>query len=144
MLSELGCEKEIILIAERHVGAGLTADEAAELGMPRRDYMPVSPEEKVVAHADNLVAGDTYAGIWKTVEQARERLPPHAVDRLIDLHFDVFPRVTVETSTAFEFELIILEDFDALARTCTGDGMFIEVSGFEAPQAAERLRTARR
>ena len=77
-------------------------------------------------------------------EQARERLPPHAVERLIDLHFDVFPRVTVETSTAFEFELIILEDFDALARTCTGDGMFIEVSGFEAPQAAERLRTARR
>ena len=43
-------------IVERHIGAGITADEAGRLGLPFRDYIPATLEQKVVSHADNLIA----------------------------------------------------------------------------------------
>ncbi len=42
-------------IAACHLGAGITAAEARDLGLPPRDYLPETLEEKVIAHADNLV-----------------------------------------------------------------------------------------
>ena len=47
--------ESLALICERHIGGGLTADEAAALGLPRRDFFPRSKEEKIISHADNLV-----------------------------------------------------------------------------------------
>lgn len=43
--------------AEDHIGAGIPASEARELGMPERDFVPGTLEEKIVAYADKLVAG---------------------------------------------------------------------------------------
>ncbi len=42
-------------ICERHIGAGIPAADAAKVGLPPRDFVPVTLEEKVVTHADNLV-----------------------------------------------------------------------------------------
>ncbi|VVB54911.1 Ribonuclease Y [uncultured archaeon] len=42
---------------ENHLGAGLTKKEAAELGLPRRDFIPRTIEEKIVAWADKHVSG---------------------------------------------------------------------------------------
>src|SRR3990172_7135286 len=44
----LGFSSALINIIERHIGAGITADEAARLGLPRKDYLPLSAEEKIV------------------------------------------------------------------------------------------------
>ncbi|KUK61835.1 MAG: Uncharacterized protein XE10_1188 [Methanoculleus marisnigri] len=52
-----GLDKAIVAIVERHIGAGLTADECSLLGLVPRDCMPRTLEEKIVAHADNLVKG---------------------------------------------------------------------------------------
>ncbi|KUG19283.1 trna cytosine methylase pos56 [hydrocarbon metagenome] len=54
----LGLQEEICRIVERHIGAGLTADECTLLGLLPRDCCPESPEEKIVANADNLVSGE--------------------------------------------------------------------------------------
>lgn len=54
---ELGFSEKLVLIIERHIGAGLTAAEAARLGLPRKDYLPLTPEEKIVSYADNLASG---------------------------------------------------------------------------------------
>lgn len=43
--------------AENHIGAGIPADEAKELGLPERDFMPRTLEEKIVAYADKLILG---------------------------------------------------------------------------------------
>jgi uncharacterized protein len=45
------------LVAERHLGAGISKEDIMERGLelPVRDYIPVSAEEKIIAHADNLV-----------------------------------------------------------------------------------------
>ncbi len=54
---QLGFSEELLLIIERHVGAGITAAEAVRLGLPERDYLPLSAEEKIVSYADNLLSG---------------------------------------------------------------------------------------
>jgi len=56
--------------AEGHIGAGIPAVEAKELGLPERDFMPRTLEEKIVAYADKLVVG---AGSVP-FEEAREQL----------------------------------------------------------------------
>ena len=48
---------EIIQIVGRHTGAGLTEDESVLLGLPPKSAVPETLEEKIVAHADNLVKG---------------------------------------------------------------------------------------
>lgn len=45
-------------IIERHIGAGITAREAERLGLPPKDYLPRTPEEKIVSYADNLTKGE--------------------------------------------------------------------------------------
>jgi uncharacterized protein len=53
----LGLDGRICSIIDRHIGAGLTADECSLLGLVPRDSVPVTIEERIVAHADNLVRG---------------------------------------------------------------------------------------
>lgn len=48
----------LVRVVERHTGAGIRADEAPRLGLPARDYSPVTLEERIVAAADNLHSGD--------------------------------------------------------------------------------------
>jgi uncharacterized protein len=52
-----GIDEKICMIVERHIGAGLTADECSLLGLIPRDSVPQSLEERIVAHADNLANG---------------------------------------------------------------------------------------
>jgi uncharacterized protein len=54
----LGFPELLLFIIERHIGAGLSAAEAERLGLPKRDYLPVTPEEKIVSYADNLTKGE--------------------------------------------------------------------------------------
>lgn len=59
------------LVAERHLGAGIAKEDIIEQGLrlPLKDYIPISKEEKIIAHADKLVFGDKV----KSVEEAVER-----------------------------------------------------------------------
>lgn len=57
VLKKEGVDETIVKIAERHFSAGMTAEEAKKLGLPAKDYIPVTLEEKIVSFADNLVFG---------------------------------------------------------------------------------------
>lgn len=59
----------LVQIIQRHVGAGITQEEAKALGLPAGDYMPRTIEEKLVSHVDNLVDGLTFV----TVQEAMNR-----------------------------------------------------------------------
>lgn len=50
----LGLPEALTTIMEKHVNAGLTAEEAKELGLPEKDYNPTRIEEKIVIYADKL------------------------------------------------------------------------------------------
>ena len=47
--------KSIIRIIEVHIGSGITAEEAEKLGIPKRDYLPQTLEEKIVSYGDMLI-----------------------------------------------------------------------------------------
>ncbi|MCS7118602.1 MAG: TIGR00295 family protein [Archaeoglobaceae archaeon] len=57
ILRNEGLEEEIVRIVERHFSAGITAKEAEKLGLPIKDYIPETLEEKIVSFADNLTFG---------------------------------------------------------------------------------------
>lgn len=61
-------------VCERHIGAGLTSAEAKDLGLPEKDYLPETLEEKVVAYADKLIDGDKVVPIEDTIKDFKEKL----------------------------------------------------------------------
>ncbi len=78
--------EEIVKIIERHIGAGITRSEAKSLGLPERDYSPKTLEEKIVAHADNLMWGTKRTGVKEAVANlVREGLQEQAA-RILKLH----------------------------------------------------------
>ncbi|MBN2110906.1 MAG: TIGR00295 family protein [Methanosarcinaceae archaeon] len=57
MAEERQLDPRLVRIIKTHIGAGITPEEAVQLGLPDDDYMPRTLEEKIVAHADNLIKG---------------------------------------------------------------------------------------
>ena len=57
LLRAQGISDEVAHIVECHTGAGLTADECTILRLSPRNCMPLTTEEKIVTHADNLIEG---------------------------------------------------------------------------------------
>jgi len=83
---KLGLSEDIIKIIERHIGAGLIKDEAKKLGLPAKDYIPETLEEKIVCHADTLVANNKKQRIEVQLEMAlNENLKGYAI-RMVNLH----------------------------------------------------------
>ncbi len=67
---------EHALVAERHLGAGIGKEDILEqdLNLPLKDYIPVSKEEKIITHADNLVFGYRIGNIEEAVERFSKEL----------------------------------------------------------------------
>ncbi len=72
----LGFSDALLMIIERHVGAGITADEAVRLGLPRKDYLPQTAEEKIVSYADNLISGVREMPFYEALDRFKEILGP--------------------------------------------------------------------
>ena len=88
---ELGLDERVVRIIQRHVGAGITAEEAEELGLPPVDFMPETWEEKVVAHADNLIEGWKRTSIEAEISILKKKLGEShpSIKRMIALHEEV-------------------------------------------------------
>ncbi|MFY9750958.1 MAG: HD domain-containing protein [Methanoregula sp.] len=70
LLRGKGFPERLARIVECHTGAGLTADECTLLGLAPRDCMLQTIEEKIVTHADNLIAGSTRVTIEESIASA--------------------------------------------------------------------------
>lgn len=57
ILAEQGVDQRVVRIVERHVGAGIPKSEGGKLGLPNRDLIPETAEEKLVCYADKLLIG---------------------------------------------------------------------------------------
>ena len=88
ILRSMGMEEQLARIVECHTGAGLTADECTLLGLSPRDCIPLTAEEKIVTHADNLIAGTKRVSIDDTIASAF-RLPRRARQRMYQLSCEV-------------------------------------------------------
>jgi uncharacterized protein (TIGR00295 family) len=93
---QLGLPSSIIHIIERHLGAGIPLEEAVQLGLPAKEYMPKSLEEKIVTHADNLIENDHLHPIEKEVEKALQKGHRKHAERLMKLHRELSDRCGVD------------------------------------------------
>lgn len=82
----LGLPESVILIIERHIGAGITKIEARKLGLPAKDYMPITLEEKIVAHADNLIEEDKKRPVKEVVQRFEELGYKNVAEKILLLH----------------------------------------------------------
>jgi len=91
----IGLPKPLINIIERHVGGGITAEEAEKLGMPKRDFTPKSLEEKIVTYADKLVARDKSVNFEATLKEFSGKLGPNhpALKRLKKLRREMLEKM---------------------------------------------------
>ena len=88
---KLGFSERLVNIIERHIGAGITASEAERLGLPKKDYIPQTPEEKLVSYADNLVRGEAETDFAAALERFRNLLGPdhEGIDMFIRQHKEI-------------------------------------------------------
>ena len=84
---EYGYSEDVLNIIERHIGAGITKEESVKLGLPEKSYVPQTIEEKIVAHADNLISGSEEVDIDYVIVKWRRRIedPEENIKRLIEL-----------------------------------------------------------
>jgi uncharacterized protein len=91
----LDLPESIVSIIGRHIGGGITAEEARELDWPVKDYLPTTLEEKLVTYADKLIEGHRVVPLEKTLDKfSRELGENHpAIDRIIKLHEELVPLI---------------------------------------------------
>ena len=72
------------LVAERHVGVGLTAEDIRKQGLPlpERDMTPRSIEEIIICYADKFYSKGKDPLREKTVEEARRSIARHGREKL--------------------------------------------------------------
>ncbi len=86
---ELGLPGELQNIIERHIGAGVERDEAVRFGLPPKDYLPLTIEEKIVAHADNLAGPKGKVKLAEVLHDLERKGASHVVPRMEALHRDL-------------------------------------------------------
>jgi uncharacterized protein len=87
---ENGLDEKLVKIIERHIGAGIPGEEAKGLGLPEKDYMPVTIEEKIVAHADNLIFGKEIGSMDELILNLRKKkLDERVIERFINLNNEI-------------------------------------------------------
>lgn len=85
----LGISEPVISIIKRHVGGGITAQEAKRLGWPKDVYIPQTMEERIVSYADKLIEGSKRVSIEKTIENFSREIPRPAIARIRRLHMEM-------------------------------------------------------
>ena len=74
IVQELGLDERLVRITERHVGAGIPMQEAKSMGLPERDFIPETLEEKIVCYADKLAFGHEIKSSDETIKDFEEEL----------------------------------------------------------------------
>lgn len=83
ILQDEGVDTIVVEIVKRHVGAGISNEEAASLGFPEGDYIPRTLEEKVVCFSDKMIASDQVRPFGEEVQRFVRK--KHDVKRLLEL-----------------------------------------------------------
>jgi len=87
VLEKEGVDRMVVEIVRRHVGAGISAEEAGALGFPPGDYIPRTLEQKIVCFADKMLDGDKARPFEEEVKRFVKK--GHDVQRLRRLKEDV-------------------------------------------------------
>jgi uncharacterized protein len=83
-----GLPEAVVRIIRRHVGGGITAQEAEKFGWSKDVYAPVTLEEKIVSYADKLIDNSKRVPIDLEIERLRVE-HRDAAERVRKLHEEI-------------------------------------------------------
>lgn len=90
LAKDFGLDDKIVDIIRTHIGAGIMPEETVLLGLPLDNYIPSTLEEKIVAHADNLVEDDSIVSISEKVEILRKKgRKENIIEKIIQLNNEI-------------------------------------------------------
>ena len=84
-----GLSDSLVRIIKRHVGGGITADEAEAFGWPKDVYVPVTLEEKIVSYADKLIDQSKRVSIDIEIKKLQMENKREPAERVRKLHEDI-------------------------------------------------------
>jgi uncharacterized protein len=87
--SELGLPQPLINVIKRHIGAGITAKEADELGWPQDIYVPQTLEEKIVCYADKRIDHGKVVPIEVEIGKLESKGFTDGAERVRSLHVEI-------------------------------------------------------
>ncbi len=74
ILRDKGIDEKIVLICERHIGSGIDKNDANLFGLPPKNYIPETIEEKIVCHADNFFINGEKVGFEIVIARFKREL----------------------------------------------------------------------
>jgi uncharacterized protein len=83
-----GLPQPLVNIVKRHVGGGITAEEAENLGWPKDNYVPETLEEKIVSYADKRIDKHQRVPIDVEIERLKPKYP-QAAEKVRKLHEEI-------------------------------------------------------
>jgi uncharacterized protein len=86
---KIGLPQPIVNIIKRHVGAGITDEEANWLGWPKDIYVPQTIEEKIVSYADKRIDQGKVVPIETEIERLQKEGMVEAGERVRSLHEEI-------------------------------------------------------
>ena len=89
MAEDLGLPKEIVEIIRRHTGAGLDQQDIDEMGLPQGDYIQRTIEQKIVAHADNMVSDNAVVSHMHSVDKLLAKGARRGAEKVENLHLEL-------------------------------------------------------
>jgi uncharacterized protein (TIGR00295 family) len=97
ILQREGVDSVVVEIVRRHVGAGISREEARTLGFPEGDYIPATLEQKIVCFSDKMLDGDIARPFEEEVKRFVRK--GHDVERLRKLKEDVSAALGVDAES---------------------------------------------
>jgi uncharacterized protein len=89
MAQSIGLPESVISIIKRHVGGGITVEEAAWFGWPKDSYTPQTLEEKIVSYADKLINHSKRVPIELEIERLQKENKVEAAERVRKLSEEI-------------------------------------------------------
>ena len=83
-----GLPQPLVKVIIRHVGGGITPQEAEQFGWPKNNYMPQTIEEKIVSYADKVVDNGKRVPIDLEIERLKPKYPD-AAERVRRIHQEI-------------------------------------------------------
>ena len=80
---------KIAKVCERHLGAGIDKEQAKRLGLPIKDYLPKTIEEKIITFADNLISGNKEIPFADVIKRFKKEYTKKDVKRLMLLKKEI-------------------------------------------------------
>jgi uncharacterized protein len=85
----IGLPESVVHIIQRHVGAGITDEEADWLEFPQGNYVPTTLEEKIVCYADKRIDHDKETPIEVEIQKLQASGYVEAAERVRNLHVEI-------------------------------------------------------